>query len=70
MMKKNKTKTEKILKDAPRHLPVTSFAALAGQLHLTPPVSYVAVFARHPDLPERVLGELPRGSLQHELFVV
>lgn len=54
---------ERILADAPHHLPVTSFAALAGQLHLTPSLSYVPVFAGHPDLPERVLGELPRGRL-------
>lgn len=54
----------------PHHLQVTSFAALAGRLHLTPSLSYVPVSARHPYLPERVLGELPRGGLQHELFVV
>lgn len=39
-------------------------------LHLTPSVSDVPVFARHPDLPERVLRELPRAALQHKLFVV
>lgn len=49
------------------HLSVTSFAASAGQPHLTPSLHYVAVLAWHPDLPERVLRELPR---MREVFVV
>lgn len=44
----------------PHHLP-------ASCAFLTPSLHYVAVLARHPDLPQRVLRQLPRTR---ELFVV
>lgn len=38
---------------------------------LTPSVRYVAVLVGHPDLLQRVLGELPRaGTLEQKLLVV
>lgn len=46
-----------------RHLP-------ASGIYLTPSLRYVPVFAGHPDLPERVLGELLRGGLHLKLLVV
>lgn len=50
--------------------PTHILCALDDLLHLTASMSDVAVFARHPDLPERVLGELPRVSLHHKLLIV
>lgn len=42
----------------------------AGRRHLTASLGDVAVFKRHPDLLEGVLGELPRVRIQNELIVV
>lgn len=50
--------------------PTHILCALDDLLHLTTSMSDVAVFARHPDLPERVLGELPRVTLHHKLLIV
>lgn len=50
--------------------PTHILGALDDLLHLTASMSDMAVFARHPDLPERVLGELPRVTLHHKLLIV
>lgn len=62
------TTTSRISSDVQHQL--TSSAELDAQLPLTPSLSNVPIPVGHPDLPERVLRELPRGSIQPKLVVV